>query len=425
MDIKKIIEKKQQTLPLNEEEINYVINNYLNNNISDEEMTLFLKVICKYDMNDDETFLLTKAMLNTGYRLDLSQISNNIVDKHSTGGIGDNTTLIILPIMAALGIKMAKMSGRGLGFTGGTADKVESIPGFKVNLTEAEFLNQLKDFGIVLATTNKSLAPADKKIYALRDVTNTVSSIPLIVSSIMSKKLATNSNKIVFDVKVGRGALIKDFNSGLLLASKLVKISKRFGKEAQALITNMDYPLGNKIGNSLEITEALDILSLKKINNLSSVAFILASLLVSLSKEIDYQIAYKMVRECVESGQAYHKFLEFVKYQGGQIDLLKRASFVLEYRAEMNGYLNDIDALKVGEVVRELGAGRKQPTDSIDHTVGLEIVGKLGDHYQQGDVLCYVHTQNQSFDLSVLKSIFLLEQEKKDINPLIYGLVED
>lgn len=423
MDIKKIIEKKEKAISLNSEEINYVVNNYLNGNISDSEMASFLSAVCQFDMNDDEIFFLTKAMLDSGDRLNLTQISNNIVDKHSTGGIGDNTTLIILPIMQALGIKMAKMSGRSLGFTGGTIDKIESVPGFRTNLSESEFLDQLNNFGIVLATTNKQFVPADKKIYALRDITNSVSSIPLIVSSIMSKKLATNSDKIVFDVKVGRGALIKDFNSGLLLASKLVKISKRFGKEARALITNMDYPLGNKIGNSLEIREAIEILSLNKTNNLSSLAFTLASLLVSLSRKIDFLESYKLVKECVDSGKAYKKFLEFIKYQGGQIDLLKSASYILPYYAVQSGYLNDIDALKVGNLVRQMGAGRKNPTDIIDHNVGLDIVGNLGEHYEKGDILCYVHTQDKNYNLADLGNIFLLEQEKKDFNPLIYGLI--
>ena len=320
MNIKDIINKKENKLELTKEEIDYVVNNYVNGNISDEDMTLLLNAITKNDMTTKETYDLTISMLNSGDKIDLSSIEGIKVDKHSTGGIGDKTTFVVLPLAASLGVKIAKMSGRGLGYTGGTIDKLESIPGFKTTITNDEFIKEVNDINMAIVSQTENLVPADKKIYALRDVTGNVESIPLIASSIMSKKLASGSDKIVLDVKVGKGAFMKNIEDAKRLSRLMVDIGNNHGKETIAILTNMDYPLGNTVGNSLEVIDAIKTLEGKGDKNFTNLCIILASYMVSLSKSISVEDAIDMVKNNLYNGEGLKKFKEFVKYQGGDLE---------------------------------------------------------------------------------------------------------
>ena len=321
MNIVDIINKKRLGKILSKEELEFAINGYLNGEVADYQMSSLLMAIVLKGMTDKEIITLTKLMLNSGEKLDLS-ILGIVVDKHSTGGVGDKTTMIIAPLVASCGVRVAKMSGRGLGHTGGTIDKLESIPGFKVSIKTEEFLKQVKDIGVAIVSQTNNLVPADKKIYALRDVTGTVESIPLIASSIMSKKIASGANKLVIDVKVGNGALIKNIHDARKLAKLMIEIGKANNIEVVCLLTNMDIPLGNNIGNVLEVKEAIDVLKNKCYGNLTDICIELSSYMVSLGLGISYKEAKNMVIDSLYDGRAYDKFLEFVEYQGGSLDNL-------------------------------------------------------------------------------------------------------
>ena len=294
MNIQEIVIKKNNKNELTKEEIEYVVNNYLNESINDEEMTLFLKSVMNNGMTFDETYNLTITMLNSGNIMTFSEIDGTIVDKHSTGGVGDKTSFVVLPLAACCGIKIVKMSGRSLGFTGGTVDKIESIKGFKTELDYNDLIKQVNDINIVMISQSNNLVPADKKIYALRDVTNTTESIPLIASSIMSKKLASGSDKIVLDVKVGKGAFMKNIEDARELAKTMVEIGNRFGKETVAVLSNMDYPLGHSVGNSIEVIEALETLDNKGEERFTKLCLSLASYMVSLGKNISMEEAKEL-----------------------------------------------------------------------------------------------------------------------------------
>ena len=376
--IKDIINKKENKLELTKEEIEYVINNYVNDSILDEDMTLFLNAITNTGMTIEETYNLTIAMLNSGDKIDLSSIEGIKVDKHSTGGIGDKTTFVVLPLAASLGVKIAKMSGRGLGYTGGTIDKLESIPGFKTTITNEEFIKEVNDINMALVSQTENLVPADKKIYALRDVTGNVESIPLIASSIMSKKLASGSDKIVLDVKVGKGAFMKSIDDARNLARIMVDIGNKHGKETIAILTNMDYPLGNAVGNSLEVIDAIKTLEGKGNKNFTNLCIILASYMVSIARSISIEDAIDLVKQNLYNGKGLEKFREFVKYQGGELSKIETCKCV-EIYSDKSGYLIDIDTMKLAELVRDLGAGRKNKEDTIDHAVGVEIFKHIND----------------------------------------------
>lgn len=420
MNIVELINKKRLKKELTDSEIKYIIEEYMKNNIKDYQISSLLMAIVLNGMSDEETFSLTKYMTLSGDRLDLS-FMGNVVDKHSTGGVGDKTTMIVGPIVASCGVRVAKMSGRGLGHTGGTIDKLESIPGFKSNLSEKEFINVVKNVGFADVCQNNDLAPADKKLYALRDVTGTVESIPLIASSIMSKKIAGGAKKLVIDVKVGCGALVKDIRSAEKLADLMIKIGKDNGIEVVCLLTNMDVPLGNNIGNVLEVYEAIDILKNNKLGNLRDLCIELSSYMVSLGLDIGYEEALEKVITNLNNGNAYKKFLEFVKAQGGNIDALTKVCSNNLVKATRAGYLNSISALELGELSMKLGAGRESLDSKIDYNAGIVVNKNIGDYINVGDTLMYLYTKK---DVSyVCDSAFVIDDNKKELQQLIYKVM--
>ena len=396
-----IISKKANNYELTKEELETILLGYLNDEVKDYQMSAFLMAICINDMSDSEVFALTDIFIKSGDILDLSFIDKIKVDKHSTGGVGDKTTLIVAPLVASCGVPVIKMSGRGLGYTGGTIDKLESIPGFKVDLTEEEIKKQAQDIGIVITSQTKDLAPLDKKVYALRDVTATTNSIPLIASSIMSKKIAGGADKIVIDIKVGNGALIKTMEEAERLSSLLIKIGTYYQKEVRTVISNMDRPLGHNIGNKLEVLEALEVLKGTVKGELLNLSVELATKMVSMGKEINEEEAMKEVKENLENGKALNKFLEFVKYQHGNIDELEVDAKVYNIKANKSGILKDINALSIAKLSESLGAGRKNKDDDIDYNAGVVIKKEIGDEIREGDVLAslYTNIDNPKFNL--------------------------
>ena len=394
-----IINKKRLGLALSYDEIYSIFNGYLNGNVKDYQMSSLLMAICINGMNDDEVFALTKIFIESGDVLDFSNISGIKVDKHSTGGIGDKTTLIIAPIVASVGIPVVKMSGRGLGYTCGTIDKLESIKGFRIDLTDDEVLEQVRKIGVVVTGQTANLVPMDKVIYALRDVTATVSSIPLIASSIMSKKIAAGADKILIDIKVGDGALLQSMDEAKKLSELMIKIGKFYGREVRTKISDMNVPLGRAIGNSLEVLEAISVLKGEDgHNNLTNLCIELASEMVSMGKNIDYEEAKKLVIENIENGKAYDKFLEMVKYQGGDINSLSVSGNKQEIVADKDGIIKNIDALKLGKLSVSLGAGRKSKEDKIDYNVGIYLNKLVGDKVEKGNVIATVYKKDGDSD---------------------------
>jgi pyrimidine-nucleoside phosphorylase len=356
-----IINKKRLGKELSFKELDYFFNGYLNGDVKDYQMSALLMAICINGMKDEEIYALTKIFIDSGDILDLSFIDGVKVDKHSTGGVGDKTTLIIAPIVASLGIPVIKMSGRGLGYTGGTIDKLESIPGFNIALSDEEIMKQASDIGIVLTGQTASLATMDKYIYALRDVTGTVSSIPLIATSIMSKKIASGADKIVIDIKVGKGALLQTKKDANKLSEVMKKIGSFYHREVKTIISDMNTPLGHCIGNALEVSEAIDLLKGKiKSGNLYTLCTELAGEMISLAKGISKWDAVEAARVSLEDGSAYKKFMELVSYQGGDIDKLEISKNTKKIRAKKSGVLESINALELAKLSLELGAGRKK-----------------------------------------------------------------
>ncbi len=396
-----IISKKANKYELTKEELETIFMGYLKGEVKDYQMSAFLMAICINDMSDSEIFALTDIFIRSGDVLDLSFIDAIKVDKHSTGGVGDKTTLIIAPLVASLNVPVIKMSGRGLGYTGGTIDKLESIPGFTVDLTEEEIKKQAKEIGLVITSQTKDLAPLDKKVYALRDVTATTNSIPLIASSIMSKKIAGGADKIVIDIKVGNGALIKTKEEAERLSSLLIKIGTYYQKEVRTVISDMNRPLGHNIGNKLEVMEALDVLKGNTKGNLLDLSLTLASKMVSLGKGISEDKAMVEVKENLQNGKALDKFLEFVKYQHGNIDELEINAKVYNIKANKNGTLKDINALNIAKLSEYLGAGRKSKDEKIDYNAGIVIKKEIGDEIKEGDILAslYTNIDNPTFNL--------------------------
>lgn len=402
-----IINKKANNFELTKEELETIFMGYLKDEVKDYQMSAFLMAICINDMSDSEIFALTDIFIRSGEVLDLSFIDAIKVDKHSTGGVGDKTTLIIAPLVASCNVPIIKMSGRGLGYTGGTIDKLESIPGFTVDLTEEEIKRQAKEIGIVITSQTKDLAPLDKKVYALRDVTATTNSIPLIASSIMSKKIAGGADKIVIDIKVGNGALIKTEQEAERLSSLLIKIGSYYQKEVRTVISNMDRPLGHNIGNKLEVLEAIEFLKNKEKGPLLELSIDLATKMVSMGKEISESDAKKEVIENLETGKALNKFIEFVKYQGGDLESLTIESKVYNIKANKSGVLKDINALSIAKLSESLGAGRKNKEDNIDYNAGVVIKKEIGDEVKEGDILAnlYTNIDNPKFNLEKIFEI--------------------
>ena len=398
MDMINIIQKKKNREELSKKEIDFFIEEYTKGSIPDYQMSALLMSICLNGMSENETFDLTMAMINSGDVMDLSKIDAVTVDKHSTGGVGDKTTLIITPIVAALGGHVAKMSGKGLGHTGGTIDKLESIEGFKTVLTEKEFFDQVNKIGVAVISQTVNLAPADKKIYALRDVTATVESIPLIASSVMSKKIAAGTDGIVLDVKVGSGAFMKDIESAVELANEMIKIGKSAGRKVIALITNMDIPLGKNIGNSLEIKEVIEILRGEGPEDLRELCIELASYMLMICNGKDINVIRKDVEECIKSGKALEKFKQMVKMQGGNEklienpDLIIKAKYEKEVRNQKTGYIVNMNTEKIGKVSSMLGAGRRTKEDILDYTAGIVLNKKVGDYIGNSEILATLYS---------------------------------
>ena len=422
MNIGDIIKKKENKLELTKEEIEYVVNNYVSGVINDNDMTLLLNAITKNDMSINETYNLTIAMLNSGEKIDLSSIEGIKIDKHSTGGIGDKTTLVVLPLVASLGVKTAKMSGRGLGFTGGTIDKLESIPGFKTTISNEDFIKEVNDINMALVSQTENLVPADKKIYALRDVTGNVESVPLVASSIMSKKLASGSDKIVLDVKVGKGAFMKNIEDAKRLSKIMVDIGNLHGKETIAILTNMDYPLGNTIGNSLEVMEAYRTLDGKGNRDFTNLCIILASYMVSLARSIKVEDALNLVKENLYNGKGLEKFKEFIKYQGGDLSGLK-VSNPIEIYSNRSGYLTDIDTMKLANLVKDLGAGRENKYDQIDHSVGVELFKHINDKVEENDLLLKVY-YNGEINKDEYLNLFTITDNKIDDVKIVLDIIK-
>ena len=419
-----IINKKRLGQILTKEEINFVVEKYVSGEIPDYQMSALLMAICINDMTDEETFNLTDAMINSGETLDLSGIQGSIVDKHSTGGVGDKTTLILAPIVASCGVKVCKMSGRGLGHTGGTIDKLESINGFNVNLSIEDAIKEVNKVGAVIVSQTGNLVPADKKIYALRDVSGTVESIPLIASSIMSKKIASGASSIVIDLKVGNGALIKNLEDAKHLSDLMIKIGKKYNRKVVCVLTNMDKPLGTSIGNALEVKEALEFLNGNRNKDLEEIIYKLASLMVSLGKNVSEEIALKEVKEKLNNKEALSKFYEIVKNQGGNIDDLKISNRVFSIKSPYTGFVKEIDTLKLGELSRSIGAGRYKKDDVIDYTVGFVLNKNVGDYVLKDEELVKVYLNKIDLSINDITSCFKIDSELGDVLPNIYGVIK-
>ncbi|MGN0629447.1 MAG: thymidine phosphorylase [Oscillospiraceae bacterium] len=428
-----IIQKKKMGEHLSDEEIQFVVSGYVNGDIPDYQVSPLLMAIYFSGMDDRETATLTKAMMHSGDVIDLSEFGTLTVDKHSTGGVGDKTSLAVAPIMAALGCKMAKMSGRGLGHTGGTVDKLESIPGFKTSLTPEEFFEQVRKTGLAIVGSTANLAPADKKLYALRDVTATVDSVPLIASSIMSKKLAAGAHNIVLDVKIGSGAFMKTEEAGRNLAEKMVSIGKSFGRNIAAVITNMDRPLGYAIGNSVEVLEAVSVLKNESKGDLREVCTALAANLLSLCYGWSITESEARVNEVIENGAALEKFKEWVTAQGGDASfvedpsLLGKAEYVFEFKADRSGYISYMNAETIGKTASVLGAGREKTTDSVDHTAGIILKKKTGDYAEAGETLALFYTSKKEAEKTaaeMFSSALSFSDKKPCEEPLVYGVIK-
>ncbi len=394
MDILAIIEKKRWGKALTKEEITDIFNGYLQGNVADYQMSSLLMAICLQGMNDMETFALTDVFLHSGDILDLSFLGKTVVDKHSTGGVGDKTTLVILPLVASCDVVVAKASGRGLGITGGTIDKLESIPGFQTNLSEAEFFSLLAKEKVAITSQTDKITPLDKKVYALRDVTGTTESIPLIASSIMSKKIAGGAKKIVIDIKVGSGALIKNMQDAVTLSSLMQKIGSYYGCEVRTLIHPMDTPLGRCVGNALEVMEAMDILQGKGEEKLTELCVQLASHMVAMGKNISYDDAKEEVLTHLKDGSAYQKFQAIIQNQHGDLSRLSLSNHHIDILSSKDGVIREIPASFFGHLSVQLGAGRKNKDDTIDPGVGIYFHKLVGDTVKKGDLLCTIYVKD-------------------------------
>lgn len=427
-----IIEKKRNGGELTDEEIRFFINGFTDGSIPDYQASALMMAVYFKCMTQRETVTLTEAMEKSGDTVDLSRFGSLSADKHSTGGVGDKTSLIVTPIVASLGAKVAKMSGRGLGHTGGTVDKLESIKGYKTTLTRDEFLKQVDEIGLALIGQSGNLTPADKKLYALRDVTATVDSIPLITSSIMSKKLAAGSHNIVLDVKCGSGAFMKTPEDAETLANEMVKIGKACSRNIAAVITDMDTPLGANIGNSLEVIEAVEVLKGNIDNDLKEVSVVLAGELISLVFGIDTDEAKKRVNEAIDSGKAYEKMKQWIACQGGDTacledySLFPQASVKHEIIANTDGYISNMNTEKIGIASVVLGAGRASKEDSVDYSAGIVLGKKTGDYVKAGDVLATLYTNNKQ-SLEAARNMYLealsFSDIKPEAKPLIYKVI--
>lgn len=399
MNILEIIAKKRDGKELNKEEIEHFVKGYTNGNIADYQASALVMAIYINGMNEREATDLSIAMAYSGDVLDLSRLGSNIVDKHSTGGVGDKVSIILLPIIASLGIPVAKMSGRGLGFTGGTVDKMESIPGYRTNIQVDEFISNVEKVGISMIGQTMNVAPADKKLYALRDTISCVESIPLIASSIMSKKIASGANKIVLDVTVGKGAFMKTQEEAHKLAELMIKIGNLAGKEVVCVFTKMDEPLGNSVGNTLEVIEAVNFLKGYMPKDLKDVVFELGVQMIKLAGlGDDIENNKAKMQENIINGKAYEKLIQMVQNQGGDISYLndtnkfEKAKYIIPVESKTSGIIKEINAEEVGKVACFLGAGRLKKEDKIDNSAGITLNKKVGDYVEEKEVIAYINT---------------------------------
>lgn len=428
-----LITKKKHGEALTDAEIEYMITGYVNGEIPDYQVSAMLMAIYFNGMNDHEITELTKVMAKSGDMIDLSAIAGKKVDKHSTGGVGDKTTLIVAPIVAACGGRVAKMSGRGLGHTGGTVDKLESIPGYRTSLDRKEFFDIVNECGLSVIGQSGNLAPADKKLYALRDVTATVDSIPLIASSIMSKKIAAGSDCILLDVKTGSGAFMKTLDDSIKLAQTMVAIGEGAGRRTVALITDMNTPLGFGIGNSIEVMESMDVLKGHGPADLTEVSLDLASNMLYLVGKGSLEECRKLAEKAIADGSAFETFCKMVRAQGGDDAVLrdyskfKQAPYKLEVKAEADGFITKMNAEEIGETSVVLGAGRETKESPIDFAAGLILHKKFGDEVKKGDVLVTMYTSKEEA-LEPAKKMYLeattIGSEPVAKEPLIYARVE-
>lgn len=429
MTVCDIIEKKRYGKELTAEEIDFFINGYTKGTIPDYQMSALLMAICCNGMNENETFALTNCMLHSGDIMDMSKVGGIVVDKHSTGGVGDTTTLALAPLLACCGVKVAKMSGRGLGFTGGTIDKLESIPDFNTALSEEKFLEVVKKVGCCVIGQTENLAPADKKLYALRDVTATIDSIPLICGSIMSKKLASGADVVLLDVKYGTGAFMKTKERALELAEIMVKIGNRAGKKFAALVTDMSQPLADKVGNSLEIIGAIEVMKGKR-NRLHDEMTEVATRLLVLTGKYDEKSARKTVETVLTDGSALAKFKEMVAAQGGNtvfIDHPEKFEIgqTRDVLAEKDGYVSSMKTEELGKAVTLLGGGRMVKGEKIDHSVGFEMRAALGDYVKKGEPLVTVYHQNKNVEVvcDLISASIEIGQNKPEPRKIAYAFV--
>jgi pyrimidine-nucleoside phosphorylase len=440
MNVVELIRKKREGDPLTEEELRFLITGYVEGRIPDYQMAAFFMACYFRSMSDEETLTFAELMLHSGEVIDLSHIPGVKVDKHSTGGVGDKVSLILAPVVAACGVPVPMISGRGLGHTGGTLDKLESIPGFRTNLSVAEYKRTIEDIGLVMIGQTEEIAPADRKMYALRDVTATVECIPLIAASIMSKKMAEGIDALVLDVKTGRGAFMQTYEHALQLAITMVGIGKHFGKETLGLITNMDQPLGSTVGNWLEVVESVECLRNERgtddhSSDLMEVTHALAGAMLMLGKKCStIREGIAMSQAAIENGRAYETFLNLVKKQGGnpktieQLESYPRSSFALDVNASDEGYIIGIDAFEVGRCSIMLGAGREQLNDRIDPKAGIILRGKVGERVSLGSTLATIHTDREEMlgpVRSRLRRAFRIHPSEPDRLHMILNVVTD
>lgn len=432
MKMTDLIQLKKEKKTLSKDMINYMIKNYTSGKIPDYQMSSMAMAILLNGMTDEETSNLAIAMKDSGDIIDLTDIDGIKVDKHSTGGVGDKTSLIIGPIIAHYNLKFAKMSGRGLGHTGGTIDKLESIPGFKVELSKSDFINQVKKINIAIIGQSKNIAPADKKLYALRDVSATIDSMPLIASSIMSKKLASGSDVIVLDVKVGQGAFMKNIKKAEELANLMVKIGYRANKKVSAVLTNMNQPLGNYVGNALEIFEVINTLKGNGPEDLNEVVKeIVVQILINSNVFKNKKIASIDVDNVLKSGEAYKYFEKMVHSQGGNVASLKdfHKQFAInkkEIYSNYDGWINEINALKIGNAAMILGAGRQIKSDKIDHSVGIQLNVKVGMKIKKGNILATIYHNNKGLKESekLLRESIVINESPSKKQKMIYKVIK-
>lgn len=427
-----IIEKKKHNMTLSKDEIDFLILGYTKGEIPDYQMSAFLMTVYFNGMNSEEIANLTESFVKSGDSVDLSEIDGIKVDKHSTGGVGDKISLIVIPLVASFGVPVAKMSGRGLGHTGGTIDKLESIQGFRTDLSPDEFINNVNKYKMAIVGQTANLTPADKKIYALRDVTSTIDSIPLIASSIMSKKIASGADSIVLDVKVGSGAFMKTIEEAEALARTMVSIGKNLGRNTIAVITNMDQPLGHEVGNSNEVMEAIRVLKGEGSVDETEIALAIAANMCVLGGAFsNMDGAYKGLKESISSGRAIEKLKELIKIQGGNPniidnpDLLPKAKNIYPIKADKDGYIYSIDAESIGIGAMLLGAGRKKKEDPIDPAAGITLISKMGDKVNKGDIICQLRTNLDEIDdaMEKVQGAFVIKDEKPKTNPFIYNII--